>query len=373
MPNYNILHLVNEFEDKSVTRIVEKLIQKLRGPHFQFHVGSLRTQGSMQTVYRLLGAETIVFSMREGGLARTLKDLRHYIDSQHIDLIHSHSPRTALVLALSTVARPHVPHLHTKHILTFPRDRSMGVVYTIVDRVSLYLPDHIVAVSNAIEKHVESFPGMTDRQISTIHNGIAYDRFFTPQTRDVCRTELGINLRAQVVGFTGRLEPIKHLDLLLRAFADATKDCPNAILLMVGDGSMRAKLEHLSATLNISDRVIWAGFQSDIPRLLATMDIYVQPSINEGLPLSVLEAMAAGKAIIATDVGGIREILTCDQTAVVVPSGDLSALSSGLNQLLVDVDRQQALGKAARSFVQEHFGVDNMVSKYEQLYRQYLS
>ncbi|MFQ5902719.1 MAG: glycosyltransferase, partial [Candidatus Binatia bacterium] len=255
-----------------------------------------------------------------------------------------------------------------KELLYAPGDRRWGLIYTLLDRFTLYIPDHLVAVSQKMCRQIAAHPGLSTSRVTMIRNGIDCESYYVPDQRDSCRSEFGLTLDAQVVGYAGRIEKVKRLDLLLEGFSLVLARHPEARLMIIGEGKLRPRLEALAARLGISHCVIWTGFRGDIPRLLAAMDIYVQPSANEGFSLSLLEAMAAGKAIVATDVGGAPEVVIDGRTGVLIPPASSSAISLAVAGLLDDPERQSTLGQAARSHVVREFGVRQTMDGYRELY-----
>jgi glycosyltransferase involved in cell wall biosynthesis len=282
--------------------------------------------------------------------------------------VHTHTPRTIIQAARALAGLPAVTHVATKHLLNAPQDRRWGLAFALLDRFSLYLPHRLMPVSQTMERQIIALPGLRQRT-TMVRNAIPCDEFYAPQERDACRAELGLPLDAPVIGYTGRVQQVKRLDLLLHAFVTIRQRYPQARLLIAGDGDERPELEELAEQLDIEQAVIWTGFRQDIPRLLAAMDIYILPSINEGLPLSVLEAMAAGKPVIATTVGGTAEAVTQEQTGMLIPPGSVGAISTALLDLLDHPEKQRRLAESARTFVTDAFGLTRMVESYRHIYK----
>jgi glycosyltransferase involved in cell wall biosynthesis len=143
--------------------------------------------------------------------------------------------------------------------------------------------------------------------------------------------------------------------------------------MIIGEGKQRANLKSFADQLGISYAILWTGFRKDVPRLFAGMDIFVQPSINEGLSLSLLEAMAAGKPIIATDVGGTSEVVADGKTGILIPSGSSSAIGNAIIELLQNPDKCSYLSQEAKKLVLKDFTVQRMMADYQQLYEKLLS
>jgi glycosyltransferase involved in cell wall biosynthesis len=212
-------------------------------------------------------------------------------------------------------------------------------------------------------------PFMRAKSVTAIQNAIDCTKYYAPDQRTAHRRELGFASDAIVLGYTGRIESGKRLSVLLRAFVPIEQRWPNACLLVVGEGTQRRILSDFAARLNIAYAVTWAGFRSDIAHLLAAMDIYVQPSINEGFSLSILEAMAAQKPIVAVDIPGVREVIQDGRTGLLVPRSSPSSLQAALTDLLCQPDKQALLGQNARGYVCAKFDLQSMTSAYEHIYQ----
>jgi glycosyltransferase involved in cell wall biosynthesis len=369
MTQIPILHLGNVVADSSSGRIVQRLVVHMGGQGYSWHIGGLRgLWGNLPEEFVRLGAQVMDFSDRQNGSRYLARRIREYVSAHKIRIVHTHSPRARLAAALALVAAPHTAHLATEHLLYAPRDRRLGLAYTLLDRLTLYPADHVVAVSQRMQRQLVALPGLSTGRVTAIQNAIDCAAYFAPEQRDPCRSEFGLTPESRVIGYAGRIDRVKRLDLLLEGFSEVLAQHPQARLMIIGEGGQRPKLDALAASLGISHAVIWTGFRQDMPRLLAAMDIYVQPSVNEGLSLSILEAMAAGKAVIATDVGGAREVLTHLKTGILIPPGSSPAIGAAVVDLLNRPDKRAALAQAARDHVLQEFGVQKMVEGYRRVY-----
>ena len=368
MTQIPILHLGNVIADSSSGRIVQRLVAHLGDQNYTWHIGGVCGLGDMQEEFLRLGARVVDFSDRRNGSRYLARRIREYISTHQVRIVHTHTPRARLAAATALVSAPRTAHLATEHQLYTSKDRRWGVVFALLDRATLYSADHLVAVSQKMGCQLVVQPGLNNRRVTVIQNAIDCDSFFRPEQRDPCRAEFGLTSEMPVVGFTGRLDRVKRLDLLLEGFYSVAVQYPQARLMIIGEGEQRSRLEALATGLGISQAVIWTGFHQDIPRLLAALDIYIQPSVNEGLSLSILEAMASGKAVIATDVGGAQEVLTHQETGILIPPGSSAAIGSAIVDILNQPKKQAALGQAARKHVRKQFGVQRMVEGYRRVY-----
>jgi glycosyltransferase involved in cell wall biosynthesis len=357
---------MNDFSDSSISRIVERIIQNMGYADFEWHVAALNEYEGMESVFENLGASVVHFSPRKN----IRRSLRAYILDQKINIVHTHSVRTIMEMYLSIMGmRVRPRHITTKHTLMTPKDRRWGAVFTALDYVSLHLPDRLAVVSGDMAERVTALPGIQMRRVSMVRNAIPSEDFYHPQKRDAARLDLGLDPEQLVFGYTGRIEPVKLLNLLLQAFADLHALRPETRLMLVGEGSQRAELEQYAQQLGLANAVIWLGHRTDIPSLLAAMDVYVQSSHNEGMSLSILEAMAAGKPVIATDVGGAREVLRPHENGLLVRSHSSESLFGSMLELTTHPELRVRYGESAREQVLAEFSLQKMVDTYGQIYR----
>lgn len=368
MTQIPILHLMNAVSDSSIGRIIQRLVSNLGQDAYRWHVAGISGPSDMHEEFGRLGVQIIDFSDPQHGSKNLSTKIRDYIFAHDVKIVHTHSPRTRLAIAMALRGMPNVAHLATEHLLYAPRDRRWGLIYALLDRITLFPADHVVAVSNRMKRQLSAMPGLSDRRITAIQNAIDCEYYYAPEQREACRLELGFSPVNQVIGYAGRLDRVKRLDLLIRGFSEIVAKYPEARLLIVGVGDQRPHLEALVANLGISHAVVWTGFRRDMPRLLAAMDIYIQSSVNEGLSLAILEAMVADKPIIATDVGGAKEVLEHEKTGYLINPGSSNDIRVAIDTMLNHPEKRAALADAARDHVLREFGMEKMVEGYRKIY-----
>jgi len=221
------------------------------------------------------------------------------------------------------------------------------------------LATHVVAVSDRVAAYAAREFRIPPDRLSTIVNGVDLDHF-RPALRDRDASPL-------VIGCTARLHRKNDHATLLRAFARLSTRWPEARLLLVGRGPEEPRLRALADGLKVSPRVNFLGEQPDVAPYLAQMDLYVQASVAEGMPNSVLEAVAAGLPVVATAVGGTPEVVLDGQTGLLVAPGDPSALADAMLTLLADPRLAERFGRAGRARVEAHFGEGQMIRQVEAL------
>jgi glycosyltransferase involved in cell wall biosynthesis len=182
------------------------------------------------------------------------------------------------------------------------------------------------------------------------------------------REQLSIPPADVVIGFIGRMVPIKALPTLVAAFARALKARADMWLVLCGDGPVRIEVEALAIRLGISERVRFLGWTEDLPRVYATMDICALASLNEGTPVAIIEALAAGRAVVATRVGGVPDVIDHGATGLLVPAADEAALAAAIVTVAADGELRRRMGAAGRRQVAERYTAERLVSDVEQLY-----
>ena len=295
-----------------------------------------------------------------GAVATLMADFRP-------DVLHNHMYRAELVgtraaLALAEAGRPRPYIVGTVHSsrLRSPEDRA--VLRDLTPRM-----DHLIAVSRAMEhKIAEERP--SDVPVSLIYNGVDLVRY---DHTDPCCTlpeEYGMPPGAQIAGVVARLEHEKGHPTLLDAWPRVLRRVPNAWLLVVGEGSRREELEAQAASLGIAERVVFTGRRDDVPAVTAALDVAVLPSYREAQGLTILEAMALSRPVVASAVGGIPEMIEDGRTGLLVPPHDPEALAGAIIRLLTDHAYADMLAKGGHDLVHERFCVELMVFAVEEIY-----
>jgi glycosyltransferase involved in cell wall biosynthesis len=229
---------------------------------------------------------------------------------------------------------------------------------------------HVVCVSDAMRR--ECTRGVRNpAKFSTILNGVETERFaanLNEQERSAIRAELGVAGRRHVVTTVGKLHPQKGHRYLIEAVPRILAQFPETVVLIAGEGALRSQIEEQIAQAGLNDAVRLIGVRRDVARIYAISDLFVLASLWEGMPNVVLEAMAAGLPVVATDVDGTREAVLDRQTGLLVPPADAAALARAICALLGDANVRARMGAAGRERVHNQFGLDDTVRRFEQLY-----
>jgi glycosyltransferase involved in cell wall biosynthesis len=227
--------------------------------------------------------------------------------------------------------------------------------------------DRVIAVSQAIVHKIADERG-PDVPVSLIYNGVDLERYDHQEPCCTLREEYGMPSGARLVGVVARLEPEKGHATLLEAWPAVLRACPDAYLLVVGEGSRCDELRAQASDLGIADRVVFTGRREDVPAITAALDVAVLPSYREAQGLSVLEAMALSRPVVASDVGGIPEMIEDGVTGLLVPPRDPSALAAAIVRLLDDHPLADMVGRAGHDLVHRRFCLEQMIAGIEQIY-----
>jgi len=227
--------------------------------------------------------------------------------------------------------------------------------------------DAFVAVAAGHAQHLIQVEGFPRRKVELIRNGVDTERF-RPQDPTAIRTELSIAAGAPVAGILAALRPEKNHELFLRAAQNVLRDLPEAKFLIIGEGPERGRLELLAADLGIARSVRFLGNRSDVPAILSALNVVVLCSHVEASPVSILEALACCRPVVATNVGSVAESVHDGASGYLVAPGDEAALTARLRRLLRDPAESAAFGRAGRDWVVSQASVEQMVRGYEELF-----
>jgi glycosyltransferase involved in cell wall biosynthesis len=299
--------------------------------------------------------------------AEAIDAVAAHLAAVNADVVHNHMYRAEVIgtqaaWALAAAGRRRPLVVGTVHSSRVRSDEDRDLIRRLTPRM-----DHLIAVSRAIVRKLED-EGRVGAPISLIYNGVDLARYDEPEVCCTLQSEYSIPDGAPIVGVVARLEPEKGHPTLLDAWARVLASVPNAHLLIVGEGSQREKLEAQAAALGLLGSATFTGRRDDVPAVTAALDVAVLPSYREAQGLSILEAMALSRPVVASAVGGIPEMIEDGRTGLLVPPRDPDALAAAIVRLLRDHPYADTLGRAGRELVHERFCVELMVRAVESIY-----
>jgi glycosyltransferase involved in cell wall biosynthesis len=290
------------------------------------------------------------------------------------DIVHTHTAKAGFLgrqAALAVSPRPAIVHTYHGHVLEGYFGAAKSLLYLQLERALARVSDCLTGVSQATVDDLVRLGVAPPAKFRVLPLGLDLDPLAEPDEglRRESRGELRIGAEEILLVFVGRVVPIKRLDLLLGALALARQAEPRLRLALVGDGAERPGLERQAAELGIAADVRFLGYRRELRPLFAAADIAVLSSDNEGTPVSLIEAAAAGLPAVATDVGGVREVVG-EETGTLVPRGDAPALAGALLAMAGDPGRRESCGRAARRHAIGSYGAERLLSDVDALYRE---
>jgi glycosyltransferase involved in cell wall biosynthesis len=336
---------------------------------YRFLFVCLDELGSLGQELREEGFAVELLNRRPGVDWRCAQRLAEIVRRERVDVLHTHQYAPFFYSAASRRLGSRPPVLFTEHGRAhpdYPRRKRM-----LANRVLLRSRDHVVAVGEAVRQALIHNEGIPPDRVELIHNGIPLERFearLTDSERAAIRAELGIEPEDLVLIQVARLDYLKDHATAIRTIERVANQCPRVRLLLVGDGPERAVIEELVQQRTLEENVRLLGQHNDVPRLLAASDIVLLTSISEGIPLTLIEAMAAGRPVVSTRVGGVPEVVADGQTGLLAPAGDDAALAEHILRLVDDPARREPMGRVGQQRAGDLFSEDRMHDGYRQIY-----
>jgi glycosyltransferase involved in cell wall biosynthesis len=283
------------------------------------------------------------------------------------DVIHTHMYRADVVGTKASIALAEMGRRRPYLVSTVHSSRVRSAEDRELIRQLTPSMDQLIAVSKSIERKITD-EHRTGAPVRLIYNGVDLERYDHQDPCCTLRDEYGMEPGSQIVGVVARLEPEKGHQTLIEAWPDVLKKVPGAYLLIVGEGSRRDYLEQLAAAHKVAHRVVFAGRRDDVPAVTAALDVAVLPSWREAQGLSVLEAMALSRPVVASDVGGIPEMIEDGVTGLLVEHDNPTALAAAIVRLLTDHVFADTIARAGHDLVHDRFCIELMVKAIEEIY-----
>ncbi len=297
----------------------------------------------------------------EADLAAMMRLVR-LLREEHPDIVHMHTARAHTLGAVASVLSGIGRRVVSRRVV-FPIGRFSARLK--------YAPGTacFIAISHAVADTLVA-AGVDRGRVTVVPSAVDVESLEDADGAAV-RASFGIGRSTPTVGTVAHFSREKGLDTLVRAWRDVTVRVPDARLILIGEGEEKQRLEREASAHVVSDSIIFAGFREDVADCISAFDVFAQPSLSEGLGSSILMAMALGRPIVATDVGGIPELVTPDETGMLVPVGDPGLLAGAIVELLERPELRDRLSGAGRQRALEHYTVDAMVdgtlAAYERL------
>lgn len=370
-----VLHVISTLMRGGTEMAMLHLIRNLDPARYEFRVAYLRGEPLLGAeVEAAIGAPVMTPGLRWKIDPGALLRLTSYVRREKIELVHTHMDLADYYGAAAARLGGARGLVSTRHNADEFRTRRTWKRYPflLLERLSYEMADRVVGVSQGVVDFLVANEHLPRRKMIVIPNGVEPDLLDRPPARDTSRTRLDLPPFHPMLGCVGRLEPQKGHTYLLQAMPAILAARPTTGLVIAGDGPLRAGLEAEARRLGIADRVAFLGFHHDVPGLLAALDLFVLPSLWEGLSKALLEAMAVACPIVATRAVGVTEVLRDDEEGILVPLRDAGALAAAVVRAAGDPGLSGRLGRAARRRAMERHSMRRVGLAFDRVYREIL-
>ncbi len=356
-----VLFLITELDIGGAEKALYEIARRIDRKRFSVQVACLSGDGAVAEWLRKEGIPVHCLGMKRKWNVRVVFRLRSLLKKGNFDILYTFLFHAGFIgrIAAFLAGTPAV----ISAVRVAERRRPS---HLFLERLTRKLVTMEVAVSDDVRRFITAKCGISPEKVVTIPNGVDIWKF-ERLDKSSARKRLGLSLDAFVGLFIGRLDAQKAPEYLLRAWAKALPNLAKATLVLAGEGPLRKDLETLALRLGVSDSVRFLGFREDVPLLYSASDIFILPSLWEGMPNVVLEAMAASVPVVATSVEGVRELLLDGDAGVLVPPKDVGALAGAIEKLYRQPEKVRVLVRRAKKQVRENFTVKRMVKANEAL------
>ncbi len=363
---FEVLHVISSFQLRGAEAFAAELHKGMRSKGWQGKVMSLDSDDDK---YRLFPYQDIVGIGKKGSTINIIRSIRRYFKRSTPDIVMAHGGKAFKysVFARGLDTRPHIIYrkigLSDKWISKFRWIRLL--FYRWVFRYA----DMITTVGRNTRNELIELFDVNSTKVHVMYRGVSLSRFDLPSNiRNEVRNSLNISDSAPVLISVGSLSWEKNHEVIIRTVKQLKEECKDIVLLLVGDGDLKDKLEEYSEILGVQGFVRFLGERSDVPELLFAADIFVLSSLTEGVPGVLIEAGLAGKPSVAWDVAGVKEVLQNDITGFVTPYGDEVRFNEKIQDLLHDPERSMNMGKEAMRHCRDKFNIEECVTEHIALF-----
>jgi glycosyltransferase involved in cell wall biosynthesis len=365
-----VVHVATRLPVGGMENVVASLVEGLPRQRYESGICCLEEADRLGLELRARGAEIVELGRRRRRELGLFFRLANIAAKKRVDILHCHDELSWFygTVSASLAGVPLV--IVTMHGRRF----NISTRHLLEQRVLSRRTACVISVSDYLRGQLQEQLRLRSDRLVTIHNGIPLpppvsDEFEVARARH----SLGLPVDAVVVGCVGELSRIKNFELAIDAVAEVRRVMPSVRLVLIGDGPCRRRLETKVRDAGLRDGVHFAGLRRDVAQLWPVLDIYVCSSDYEGISLSVLEAMASSRAVIATAVGGNSEIIHHNETGLLVPARDTRALATAILSLVGDAPKRYLLGQQAEALVRSTYAVGKMLDRYDSLYQRLIS
>lgn len=382
MKKRNILQMIHTLKVGGAEKVVTDIATNLDLSKFNCYVICLNEGGPFKELIDKKAIPVEVLNIRKRSIKnfplflldviRILISLNKIVKKNNIDIIHSHLDHANYLSIIIGFTKkiPVFPTIHSTSEFVIER-KKIDPRYWLIKIFNYIIYRYctkIIAVSDEVKETILKEIKVNPKKIIIINNPVDIDKFSQERNIDYLYRTLGINNNELIISSIGRLEKIKGHIFLLKAVADILKIYPNTKFFLIGSGKEEEKLKNFVVNNSLEQNVYFLGNRSDIPELLSLADVFVMPSIAEGLSIAMLEAMASGRAIVSANTNGTRKLITHGVTGLLFPKGNIVQLKDTIINLLSDKNLRIKLGQNAKKYVSQYYNLEIFIKNIENLY-----
>jgi len=370
MQNFKLMYIIHSLGVGGSEKLISNMAVELKRRGFDCTICCLNSLGEWGKKLKKKGFNIFVLDKKEGVDLNISKKIKAIVEKERPDILHAHhyTPYFYAVLSNFSYHRPKL--IFTEHGRFYPdRVRIKRVIFNYFAK---FFTDTITGVCDFTKYSLSKYEMFPQNKIRVIYNGIKPEKYEIDIDKHLKKRQLNLNFDDKIIGTIGRLCAIKNHYMLIQAFGRVKKHIKNAKLLIVGDGELRDRLEALSKKMNLTTDIIFLGEREDVPGLMKIFDVFVLSSNSEASSLALLEAMASGLSVVATNVGGNPELMKNNETGILVSRGDYKKFADAIIRILQNPTLQKVMGEKGKERIIEKFSFNRMMDEYIRLYRNLL-
>jgi glycosyltransferase involved in cell wall biosynthesis len=353
MGKIKVLHFITGLDVGGAENLLLSFCKNLKSEKYQIDVCYLKGNGTLKEKFEEMGIRVFDLTKSKFLLTRIIKFYK-LLKTNRYGILHLHLFHSIIIgRFLGRLAK--IPQIITSEHNTSNFKKNILILW--LYRFTLSFNSQIIAISEAVKNIIVSKTRISPDRISVVYDAIDFSEFDCNSGTEDIKTALNIRGRSPVVGSIGRLDIRKGYKYLIAALPDLIKRYPSIVLVIVGEGEQREELMQEAARHNVQPYIIFTGYQSGISKYLAIFDVFVLPSLEEGLSISIIEAMAMKKKIAASDTGGIPELIEDGKEGVLFPKGNPSAIVNAVEFILNNKKKADAMSEAAYSKAISNYGI----------------
>lgn len=359
-----VLHIIDSLPREGAEVLLYDLIQRGDRRRFSYLVCVLTRGGGVADMLKEIDVPVYVLGRRSFWDLPAFGRLARLIKNKNVDIVHTHLFSSHLWGRLAGLLNGRVTTFGTEHNMS----EWKGSWRRVADYLSAFFTERIIAVSLPVKNSLISVCRITPEKVVVVKNGLNLDRFPARVNRKRKLGELNLKEEGKLVGMAAALTPKKGHRYFIEAASRIAREREDTCFLLLGEGELRERIEEMIRARGLRERVLLLGSRTDPLEIISLLDVFVLSSVREGLSLALLEAMALGKATVATAVGGTPELIENGVSGLLVPPGDVDALREAIERILDRPELGKKLGRAARETVVKNYNFASTVRAYEKMY-----